>query len=834
MRQRDYLISVAVLAISTIACVAHAQPANELEELVITAEKREQKLQDVPVSVSAFTAAKRDLIGIDSVQDIANFTPGLSYSTVNDRLSLRGVSRFSNNLATESGIANYSDGIWTSATVEASKTPLFVERVEVLRGPQGTLYGRNAIGGAINTISRRPTKDWYGEARARVGNYQFRAVEAAVSGPINDHLRMRLGATKVDQDKGYFKNLSGNPSEGGRLDQWYAEGQLEGDLADNKLEWWVKFAGASFDNPGGGVGGRSSSLIGSYDSTLVINSVIPNVVIGLNQPFPASATGDLRTIDTNTTQRMRIDQNAIVSGETVLHLNGADLKYIGGYQHYLYRQLTDGDASSRSTPFAFPGGTGASAAAAGTIIFPTMVNNYTEDHWWFSNELNLTSTGGGPLQWLVGAYQFHENLVTEISAGMPDQPQIGAPLLCDSRGVCTAGVPNPSRNFLLNRNDGSAMSFAGYGQVDYSFAGQFTLHLGARYTWDQKKAFESVRLICFLSSQCPSTAPARALDVTNAGVSGLPPAGFAPDRAVVGPIYVDPTTGQKHRMLKADWQAWSGTAGLDWTPDDTTLGYVKYTRGYKAGGFNAASLTAFPTTRSEFIDAYEVGLKKTLLGGKLQANAAAFYYDYQDIQVPLTGPINGVNITQLFNVPKARNTGFEIETVWAPIENLQILANYAYLNAKITEGCCFVDPQDPTAVAVGANRVTPAGAQDLDGQKLPFSPPHRVTVNTNYTWLFGPGRLNGSATWIWRDDTYYSIFNRGYNRAKAYDQVDLRATWTDAADRYSVIGYAKNVFDRTGYDGASATLQSGSRRLYQTLGLTPPRTYGLELQYRFF
>jgi len=117
-------------------------------------------------------------------------------------------------------------------------------------------------------------------------------------------------------------------------------------------------------------------------------------VIGLNQPFPASATGDLRAFNSNTRQRMRIDQNAIATGEAVLHLDGADLKYVGGYQHYLYRQSTDGDASPRSTPFAFPGGPGAVANAAGTIIFPTTVNNYTEDHWWFSNELNLTSTGG--------------------------------------------------------------------------------------------------------------------------------------------------------------------------------------------------------------------------------------------------------------------------------------------------------------------------------------------------------------------------------------------------------------------------------------------------------
>ena len=815
---------------------------NTVEELVVTAEKREQKLQDVPVAISAFTSARRDQIGIDSVQDIANFTPGLSYSTVNDRLSLRGVGRFSNNLAAESGIANYSDGVYTSATVEASKTPLFVDRVEVLRGPQGTLYGRNAIGGAINTISKRPTNEWYAEARARLGNYQFRTIEGAASGPINDHLRMRVAATKIDQDKGYFHNLSGGPSEGNRLDQWYAEGQLEGDLADNKVEWWVKFAGAHLDNPGGGVGGRSTAILGNYDSTLVINSIVPNVVIGLNQPFPASATGDLRAFNSNTRQRMRIDQNAIATGEAVLHLDGADLKYVGGYQHYLYRQSTDGDASPRSTPFAFPGGPGAVANAAGTIIFPTTVNNYTEDHWWFSNELNLTSTGGGPLQWVVGLYQYRESVKSEITVTMPDQPQLRTPFqptaACLGLGLCVAAPGNPSGAFVFNRNDGSGQSFAGFGQVDYSFADAFTVHLGARYTYDVKKAFESVRLICFLAGFSPTLGcPSRAYDVTGVagvGPSGLPPTGFAPDRAVIGAPYVDPTTGQKHRLLKADWQAWTGTAGLDWKPDAETLGYAKYTRGYKAGGFNAGSLTAFPSTKSEFINAYEVGLKKTLLDRTLQANVSAFYYDYRNIQVPLTGQVNGVSISALFNVPKARSTGFEIETIWQPVEDLQILANYAYLNAKITDGCCFTDPQDPTAVAVGAKPANALGGQDLDGQKLPSAPPHRVTLNTNYTWHVGGGRLNGSATYIWRDDTYYSIFNRAYNRAKAFDQVDLRATWSGQEDRYTVIGYVKNVFDRTGYDGAAATLQPGSRRLYQTLSLTPPRTYGVEVQYRFF
>ena len=823
---------------------ARAQDEVTIEELVITAEKREQKLQDVAVAVSAFTAGKRDLIGILSVQDIANFTPGLSYSTVNDRLSLRGVSRFSNNLATESGIANYSDGVYTTSTVEASKTPILVDRVEVLRGPQGTLYGRNAIGGAINTISRRPTSDLYGEARAAIGNYNYTQFEAAASGPINDHLRFRLAGSKIDQGKGWFHNLSGGPSEGNRLDQSYFEAQLEGDVG--RFEWWLKAGGAHFDNAGGGPSGRSTMTVGAYDSVLPISDVAPNVVLGLNRPFPVSATGDVRAFDTNTPQRIQLDQNAIVSGEAILHLNGADVKYVGGYQHYLFRARSDVDNSSRSAPFPFPAGLPATLAAqnaAGTLVFPTVVADYTDDHTWFSHELSVASTGGGPLQWIAGAYQFRESFGFEpIKLSFPDQPQFSAPRLpipgnCVGAGPCLNAAPNPERLFILNRNDGRGRSYAVYGQADYALADAFKIHLGLRYTKDRKDAFESYRLFCFLAPGClTGPQPPQVLDVTSVpgiGASGLPAAGIAPDPSIVGPIIVDPTTGLKHRMLKASWDGVSGTAGLDWTPDTDTLAYVKYTRGYKAGGFNAAGLATFPTTRKEAIDAYELGLKKTV-GRTLQANASAFYYDYQDIQVPLAGLISRVIVTSLVNVPKARITGFELETVWAPLDGLQVLANYAYLDSKLTNACCFRDPQDPTASQAGAAPVTPTGLQDLKGARLPATPRHRVTLNSVYTWRMDAGSLSGSASYIFRDGTYYSVFNRSYNYVKAFDQVDLRATWRDARDRYSIIGYVKNAFDRNGFDGVAASLQPGSRRIQQTIGLTPPRTYGVELQYRFF
>ena len=142
-----------------------------LEEIVVTAEKRRANLQDVPVAISAFTSETRDLIGITNIQDLTDFTPGLSYASTLDRMSLRGVGRLTNNYGSDPGIATYSDGFYTASNVEAGKAPMFTDRIEVLRGPQGTLYGRNSIGGALNVISKRPTETSQAEVRASAGNY---------------------------------------------------------------------------------------------------------------------------------------------------------------------------------------------------------------------------------------------------------------------------------------------------------------------------------------------------------------------------------------------------------------------------------------------------------------------------------------------------------------------------------------------------------------------------------------------------------------------------------------------------------------------------------------
>lgn len=839
MKLKHKLLATCVFGATALSGAAHAQEGALIEEIVVTAERRDQSLQDVPVAVSAFTDERREVVGINNVSDLTNFTPGLAYSTNNDRIAVRGIGRFTNNRSSEGGVAQYIDGFFSSSVTSANRSTIFTDRIEVLRGPQGTLYGRNSIGGAINIISNRPTDEFTGEVRATLGNYGLYIVEGMVSGPITDNLRYRLTGNYQKQDEGYFNNVSGGQDEGGIRDQYDLELQLEGSLgAEDQLEWWFKASTSDWDNIGYGPGGRTGTVIGRYDVENPFPSgVIVNPNFGFTGQYPGNT--DLRSFSSDTPNRIT-NRVHTFTANVVLHLDSFDVKYIGGHTYYDYRLATDVDQTARTGSYLLTRAMAPTSGApvTGVQIFPSYSNAYSEEVWWFSNEINIASTWDGPFQIQGGVFQYREGsnyLATD--ARYLGQAQLATPIYTNPVRLAP---PNPNRSYAVAGSVTRSESYAAYTQGDYSFNDQWKLTAGLRYTFDRKQAEEGARLICFLAPAC-AAAGTTAVDVSGSVYN--PDAAWkagtaAPDKGQVSEVYTDPTTGLRKRLLRKDWQAWTGTLGLDWTPDTDTLVYAKYTRGYKAGGFNAGSLQQYPTTDAEFIDAYELGAKKTFFG-RLQANASAYYYDYQGIQVPLTGidPATGLNRTEFFNLESATIKGFELETIWSPIQNLQILANYSYLDSEIEDPRYFNDPADPAALqpeaqprpgSTGASR-----AQSLNGAQLPSSTPHRVTVNVNYTFDFDAGSLTPSLSYVWRDDTYYSIFNRYYNKAKAFEQVDARAIFVDADDRFTVIGYVKNIFDVTGFSGVSGERNPGNGFINQTVSLVQPRTYGVEVQYRF-
>jgi iron complex outermembrane receptor protein len=561
-----------------------------------------------------------------------------------------------------------------------------------------------------------------------------------------------------------------------------------------------------------------------------------------------------------------------------------DIKYIGGHQNYRYTQWTDVD-SVDVVQMQLPG-------AGGRIVNPSGTNKYMEDREWYSNELTFTSTSDGPFSWILGLYQSVEDFNQEPATttypgynelnnprgsfdsvlqalGLPAcAPPAIVPPSCYNPAGLRSVAPNPRPNTsVVGLIDGETVSSAAFGQVDYEFSDAWKVTLGVRYNKDEKEASEALRYIA--NALGATTGPllagaGLALDVTPLPVAGAPlPPGVIRDRGI------DPVDGYRKRDFKQDWTALTGSIGVDFKPTDDNLLFLRYARGYRPGGFNAGFLYDPPMVDKESLDSYEIGWKATLFE-RLQVSTTAFFYDYRDIQLPLptlgrcTDPNDLSTCTTLnsfVNLPKAENHGVEVEINYAATDSLSFFLSYGWLETEIKDGLVdgngFSNPEDPAAVLPNANRYQAIPGQfdtgytylqrytqDLTGNSLANSPNHRVAFNTNYTFQLAPGNLTLSASWVWRDEQYSDVFETGPAIVPSYDTISARLLWVDADDRYTVILYGNNLTDEDAPDAAGVTrYRSGlasqaapgaiGQSYYQTLNLTPPREYGIELQYRF-
>ncbi|HEY3951103.1 TonB-dependent receptor [Phenylobacterium sp.] len=886
------------------AAAADAATTTTLSDLVVVAQKREEKLESVPVAVTAFSAEQRTLVGIESVQDLTNFTPGFSYNANTDRPYMRGIGRNTDNLAVASAVATYYNGVYdgANATILLQHSDLFISTVEIDRGPQNTLHGANADGGSINYTSQKPTKDYYAEGRVGVANNQRYWGEAVVSGPINDWLRFRLGGNVTQENGGYFKNLDG-PRQGGGLPQLgagqsqYWEAQLDANLGEHLDAWAMASSGrfeadyhqlanrASIPNnyqlngafsPSNffglcglpGVATSPGGAAGCTGATALGQSVVPGSVTGgpvFANAFPGNnpTIGDPRTFIQEATSTNKQHGDIALATNLTYHFPSFDLTYLGGYQKFNYVLNFTGYADSGVTSYQLAGqpagtvglceldaaGGGYSAAACSqplTIHAPPTTTFFQENDAFFSHEIDLTSTDQSPLQWIAGAYYYHEAYDQPVDAGVqPNQPQFAHPdLLNLATGALTPAPVNPMSAASTSDTRLLYDSVAAFGHIDYKFSDEWKAHVGVRYTYDHKFGeqfwrFEQFAVplgggTTFMPSNFGAATPA--LDITSLAAAASLGVSFPG----AGPASINPATGFAHRLLNAQWNAWTGDLGVDWTPDANTLVYAKYSRGYKAGGFTTFTIGANPETGLETVDAYEIGLKKTF-ANQFRLNAAIFYDNYKNDQIPLNVQnAQGLISAQLFNLKDVHISGEELEATWQPNDAFVLSAQYAHLDAEVNDaGACFEDTVDPAAALPGANTSgcnnavgATAVTQNLKGEKLPESPPNKVSVNAIYTWQFDPGKLALSGTYVWKDATYGGLFNRSYDLAPAYTQVNLRAVWTDAKNRYNVIGYVNNVFDSNGFDGAVGALVAPGN-IGTSFSLLNPRTFGVEFRYRW-
>lgn len=795
----------ATLLASAVSVSAWAQ----IEEIIITAEKREASVQDTAIAISAFSDTVMDDLGIQGATDIANFTPGMSYNngTYSNRINIRGIGRLTNELGSDPGVAIYEDGFYTSESGAMGAPPMNVDRYEVLRGPQGTLYGRNAMGGAVNIISKRPTDEFEGEARFNFGNLGLATGAISASGPLTEKIGYRVVFNRTIRD-GFIKNLSGEDL--GNLDDSYIQAQLNFALTD-RTNLWIKYGSSSWNRRSGPAWpgltldpfdqlGEGLAVEPTYYGTLNRNPWLDGDV--------NPTAKDIHTVDYDYDGYLTLDDHYNLVTELTHDFGAMTFKYIGGWSQYDWQTQTDWDQTSDPDEQYF--------------VY------IQEDKKWSSHDFQLASNDNESINWLIGYYMFEEEIYQPFHQMDPYSPSVLYPY---QGFAVTLGFPpwvtpvqtlsNPEGTIYLQEGDLDSEAWAVYGQVDFQVNDQLHLSGGLRYSHDEKTGWEhsewvfddytgSFGLNCWAD-------PTDQSDWTTAWTA---PCSYPQDNGEV--------------TQTESWDATTFRIEADYQVSEDVMVYAHVGTGYKSGGFKlgnlfsvlsdpdgAGPLPGLPEdiVKAEKVVAYEVGYKGTL-NDVFRLNLAAYLYDYTDFQVPIS-VFAEIYHTIFINADEAESYGFEAEALWQATDNLSFIAVYSNQNTEITK----MDDQED-ALAVG-------GPQDkvVQGNELVMSPNHTFTVNAMYEWDLDSGRYSVSATHAYIDDQFMDLFNNAVTTIKSSNRTDLRASWENPEGDIRLIGYVKNATDE---EIVGDLTQSNWEHGNQQIGAPQlPRTYGLELHFNF-
>jgi len=911
------------------------QSATNVTEIVVTAEKREQSLQKVPVAVSVFTGAQRDTIGINTVADVTNFAPGFTYDPANVHAYIRGVGRQSVNVTDDQRVANYEDEFYVYSPYGLDKSSLFLSQEQIERGPQN-VGGRNAAAGSIDMISVRPTDEPYGELRATIGNFGTHVIEGAVSGQVAPGLDLRLAGFDKNQDYGYYHNLIG-PDEGNVIHEWYVEGQMDWKPND-QFELWARTFYEAW-NGRGDAGSRVGYDAGSWDETTLTdgpnayvgsglfvnpnfgyaapngnptanaallahnNNVLatnpaaaPYVAAGLgaffpgNDPVPTSVTLINPNILNNPSangpsnfaaenpRRVQLNNYDDFNYIATYHFTNFDVKYTGGFQGYNYYLNDPGDGPDQNSDvlsYTLPSLPGVTPLT----IFPQIQANYVEDDFWTAHDLTF--------QWTTGAFFFFQQYNQPYTVYDSNQPQLTNPIPLAAGVPCGTGGPtgcatNPNNYLLYLDYDFTVESAAGYGQASYKFNDKFKISGNLRYNFDDKFGSETSRYVGFnntiletpiaaagglpLYSIAGANTPSIDLTYDLTCATGTGQTNITTPSCLTGPLApgvkskgVFLPNGYVQRELGITSDAVTGGAEVEFTPTPDIFTYARYGRGYESPSFNAGQNIAAPAVKPEYLNSYEIGYKQSF-GRNLSIDMAAYYYDYEGLQVPLSINNGGVAQALFVNVPKSVSEGFEFEGYWSPIKDLLVTLSYSYDHTSIQTRCtgtitsglltpaagslCVEDTNDPSGVEPGANpfpgQTGAVKLQGVNGNPLPDAPENKFAVDVAYTWHFDPGSLTFSGSYAFRDTQDGTLFDRFYDNAPSWSDLSFRALWKGPNDKYEIIGFVKNVTNSLQYTVAAegsaeaGTASSVGANFVNAFELNPPRTYGVEMRYKFF
>lgn len=721
-----HLRSWLVVGASAAALSAMAQPAaaqSVIQELVVTAQRREQALQDVPVAVSAFSEDTLKTQRLDGGQNLLQAIPNVNFSRSNFggyNFSIRGIGTKVVGSG-EAGVSFHQNNSPLTANRLADAEFYDVDRVEVLRGPQGTLYGRNATGGVVNVITAKPVvgeDNISGWITGEYGNYNTVRAKGAVNIPLGDMMAVRWAGAYIKRD-GYGDNTyTGNDVD----DRDITSSRLSFRVSPN--EWldatalWEHFnekdsrsrigkqlciadpgpatiggvptgANRDFFSQGCLPGSRyQASAYGAVNSVATLGGLVAQLG-GLSQGnLNAGIMQDtnLRNIESVTDpiyqgqqDFYQIDISArITEALTVTSLTS--LNYNKGYSYQDYNRIVSDRVFT-------PVGAMAIVAPGGFVNDPQVGrDNHLRsfdlgvgDSKEFTQEFRLSSSFEGPLNFSLGGiytkyrsitdYYVFSNSLTAFAqlndlAGIPNV----FPFYVDPNFPPS---DNEGRNYYDSRGNGTTKSKAIFGEVYWDITDTLKFTAGARRTKDDKTLLST-----------PITLLAGPTRIAPPPLSGvIPNPNFTGGRGRAPDVRVDYSNS-----------ATTGRLNLQWSPDlsftEQSMFYASYSRGYKAGGFNTPCDTSTPgcgaVTSSfapEKVDAFEIGTKNALFGGRMILNATAFYYNYKGYQISKI-----VNKSSQNENVDAKIKGFELESIWEPINKLRFNVNYGWLDSEIQNG----------------------------------------------------------------------------------------------------------------------------------------------------
>lgn len=796
-----FAVLLAGAASAAVAADAPPPPANAIDTIVVTAQKRSQSLQDVPVVVTVANAQLLQDSGVHDIKDLTLLTPGLIVtSTSNEAITtarIRGIGTVGDNVGLESSVGVVIDGVYRPRNGVSFGDLGEMDHIEVLKGPQGTLFGKSTSAGVINVITKSPSFRFGADGELTVGNYSALGGSVAVTGPIvEDKLAGRLYFADRQRD-GYYNVKTGagprTASDDQNQDFWTLRGQLLYTPA-NGVEW--RFIGDYTKR-----NERCCAAVQIQDgpTTPIIQALTGGT--GIAAPPNPYARNAYANRDTN-----NVIEDSGLSAElnwTPSFLGGAKLTSVTSYRDWKHRAGSDTDYTDAD------------------IFYNPSTNANRDEFKTFSEEIRLAGKTDR-LDWLVGAFYADEDLHHNYSLvyGAQFEPYLGL--------LLSSGT-NPATVSLLSGRPYGTSYVSGQGavdtyhQTDKTFAlftnetlhvtQQFEITAGLRYTDDSKK----------LNSLATNSD-------SGVGCGSVLAHGVAPPLAIAllclpfeNPFFNNWSDAQKHNENEL-----AGTIKGSYRFNRQILTYVSYARGYKAGGFNldrtqnGATLQPIKDTsfKGEFVDSYEAGVKSTLLDRTLLLNATVFDQTFTNFQLnTFTGLVFVVD-----SVPVVHSKGVDADFMWLPNNALTLQGGVTYADTRYTHA-------DQASLL-------PTGFEGAPGSRMSLAPLWSGSASATYKFDLSPdyqARVNVGAK-------YSSAYNTGSNLnpnkvQKAYTLANARLSVGPKSKLWTLEFWGENLFDQhykqVAFDGPfQGNLASPSQGTIDAF-LGAPQTYGVTLRVKY-